>query len=55
MKDNEKRNAGKYKDEYSKIINGVKVRITEETVVGRDYEILSFARSYDPPIPYKKG
>jgi len=53
MIDVEKREPGKYKEEYSKIIHGIKVRITEETVVGRKFEILSFSREYDPAIPYK--
>ena len=53
MKDKEKRTPGKYKEEYSKIIQGKKVHITEETVVGRDFEILSFSREYDPPLPYE--
>ena len=53
MKDSEKRDKGKYKDSFSKIINGTKVQITEETKVGRDFEILGFSRSYNPPVPHK--
>ena len=52
MKDEQKREKGKYIEEYSKIVNGVKVQITEETQVGRDYEILGFYRAYDPAIPF---
>ena len=52
MKDTKKRDKGTYKEEYSKIINGTKVQITEITKVGRDYEILSFDRDYNPPVPY---
>jgi hypothetical protein len=55
VKDERKRAQGKYQEKFSKIIHGVKVQITEDTVVGRDYEILSWARSYDPPIPYKSA
>ncbi len=51
MKDEQKRKQGKYSDEYSKIVNGVKVQIKEETVVGRDYEIMSFYREYNPAVP----
>jgi len=54
MKDEQKRKKGKYKEEYSKIIYGVKVHIIEELKIGRDYEILGFSRTYDPPIPYIK-
>ena len=53
MIDTEKRNPGKYQDKYSKIINGVKVQIVEDTVVGRKFEILSFSREYHPPVPFK--
>ena len=53
MKDTEKRAKGKYKEVYSKIIDGVKVEITEETFIGRDYEVMNFAREYNPPVPYK--
>jgi len=52
MIDIEKRNPGKYQGKYSKIVNGVKVQITEDTVVGRKFEILSFSREYNPAIPY---
>jgi len=52
MTDEKKREQGKYVDEYSKIIYGKKVQITETTVVGRGYEILSFAREYNPPLAY---
>ena len=53
VKDIENREKGKYKEDYSKIINGTKVQITEETTVGRDFEILGFNRSYNPPVPHK--
>jgi hypothetical protein len=52
MIDEKKREQGKYIDKYSKIIHGKKVEITETTVVGRRYEVLSFAREYNPPVPY---
>ena len=52
MKDEQKREKGKYIEEYSKIMNGVKVQVKEETQVGRDYEILGFSRAYDPAIPF---
>jgi len=52
MKDTKERKQGKYTDEYSKIVNGVKVQIKEDTVIGRDYEILSFSREYNPAVPY---
>ena len=52
MQDEKQRAKGKYTEKYSKIINGVKVQITEETKVGRDFEIMSFDRTYNPPIPY---
>ena len=53
MIDTEKRNPGKYKEEYSEIFHGKKVHVTEETVVGRNFEIISFSKEYNPPIPYK--
>ncbi len=53
MKDKEKRIKGTYTEVYSKIINGVKVEITEETKVGRSFEIIGFSRGYNPPVPYK--
>ena len=54
MKDTEQRPKGNYTEVYSKIINGVKVEITEETKVGRDFEIIGFSRSYNPAVPFKK-
>ena len=55
MVDEKKRAKGKYKEVYSKIIYGVKVEITEETFVGRNFEIMNFSREYNPPIPYKSN
>ncbi len=52
MKDEKQRVKGKYIDEYSKIINGMKVQITETTKIGRDYEVLSFDRDYNPALPF---
>jgi len=51
MKDTKERKQGKYSEEYSKIVNGVKVQIKEETIVGRDFEIMSFSRDYNPAVP----
>ena len=52
MIDEKQRPKGKYTDEYSEIIYGVKVHIKETTVVGRNFEVMNFAREYDPAIPY---
>ena len=52
MIDTEKREKGTYVEEFSKIINGVKVQIKEETKVGRDFEIIGFTRNYNPAVPY---
>lgn len=54
MKDEQKRIKGTYTEVYSKIIYGVKVEITEETKVGRDFEIIGFSRGYNPAIPFKQ-
>ena len=53
MKDEKNREQGKYTEKYFKMYNGVNTEITEETKVGRDFEILSFARTYNPPVPYE--
>ena len=55
MKDVKNRVKGKYTEEYSMIVYGVKVQIKEETVVGRDFEVMSFSREYNPPVPYKSN
>ena len=55
MIDEKKRNKGKYKETFSKIIDGKRVQITEETTIGRNFEILGFSRGYNPPIIYKSN
>ena len=52
MQDEQKRESGKYVEEFSKVIYGVKVQIKETTVIGRDFEIMNFTREYEPAIPY---
>jgi len=52
MKDEEKRNPGKYKVEYDRYLYGEKIQVIEEVVIGRDFEVLSFSRGYIPPIPF---
>ena len=45
MKDEQRRDKGKYIEETETAI--------EETVIGNNYEILSFSREYFNPEPYK--
>ena len=52
MKDTQKREPGKYKEEYSMIFYGKKIHVIEEYTIGRNFEVLSFSREYNPPIPY---
>ncbi len=57
MKDEMKREKGKYVEQFSKTVDNREdvtvYKIIETTIVGRNYEVLSFVREYDPAIPYK--
>ena len=53
MKDEERREKGKYTIKYSKNIDNKMYEITETTIIGRDFEILNFVREYNPPLIYK--
>ena len=44
MKDTKKREKGKYKEDFVKIVNGQPYHMIEETTIGRDFEIISFSR-----------
>ena len=52
MKDVSERDKGKYEETYTITIDEVIYTITEVTVVGRNFEILSFTREYNPPLKY---
>ena len=52
MRDEKKRNKGKYTETFTKEKNGITYTMIETTVVGRDYEILNFSREYKPGLKY---
>jgi hypothetical protein len=54
LKDENKREKGTYKEEFYKIQNEVKYIKTEITVVGRNYEILNYNVTYNPPMIFGK-
>jgi len=52
MKDIEKREKGKYKKTFKKIIDSKEYTITEEYTIGRDFEIIGYSREFNPAITY---
>jgi len=52
MKDEKKREKGKYTEIFQKEKDGVIYTMTEVFVIGKDYEILNYSREYNPGIKY---
>lgn len=52
MKDSKKRDKGKYTDVYPMIVNGVDTVITDNIVVGDDFDIIKFERAYSTAVPH---
>jgi len=52
MKDEQKRDKGKYEEVFTKSYNGVTFTMIETTVVGRDYEIMNYQREFKPGIKF---
>jgi len=51
MKDEDKRPKGKYVISYEKTVNGIETTVTETTIVGKYFEVLSYQFDYNPPVP----
>ena len=52
MKDEQEREKGKYEEKSTKVKDNVIYTMTETTVVGRDFEIMSYSREYTPGLKY---
>jgi len=52
MKDDKKREKGKYTETYTKTRNGIVYTMIETVIVGRDFEIMNYQREYKPGIKY---
>ena len=54
MKDTKQRKPGKYTEIFTKIMDGITYKKSENYVIGENYEITHFSRSYNPPIKFGK-
>ena len=52
MKDEQKRDKGRYEEVFTKVHNGETFIMIETTVVGRNYEVMNFQREYKPGIKF---
>jgi len=52
MKDEQKRDKGKYTEIFTKEKDNVTYTMIETTVVGRNYEIMNYQREFNPGIKY---